>query len=48
MAATGFSLTPSAAWHWGAVHVWKCFGAYLRAESEEQVEHAVWKVSGNA
>jgi hypothetical protein len=35
---------------WGgfAIFHWRCFGAYLRAESEEQVEHAVWKVSGNA
>jgi len=26
---------------------WRCFGEYLRAESEEQVESVVWKVSSN-
>jgi hypothetical protein len=34
---------------WGgfAIFHWKCFGGYLRAESEEQVENAVWKASSN-
>lgn len=35
---------------WGgfAIFHWRCFGEYLRAESEEQVESAVWKASSNA
>jgi hypothetical protein len=27
---------------------WRCFGEYLRAESEQQVESVVWKASSNA
>ena len=34
---------------WGgfAIFHWRCFGEYLRAESEEQVESAVWEASRN-
>ena len=30
---------------WGAIAMshWQCFGAYLRSESGQQVEGAVWK-----
>jgi hypothetical protein len=27
---------------------WKCFGEYLRADSEHQLENVVWKASSNA
>jgi hypothetical protein len=32
---------------WGsfATFHWKCFGIYLRAESQPQVEDTVWKAS---
>ena len=32
---------------WGGFGIfhWRCFGEYLRVESEEQVESVVWKVS---
>jgi len=32
---------------WGgfATFHWQCFGAYLRSETEQQVEGAVWKAS---
>ncbi len=32
---------------WGgfAIFHWRCFGEYLRAESEEKVESVVWKAS---
>jgi hypothetical protein len=40
-------LSPQA-WQWGAVHVWHCFGEYLRADSERQVENVVWKASTKA
>jgi len=35
---------------WGgfAIFHWRCFGEYLRAESEQQVESVVWKASSNA
>jgi hypothetical protein len=35
---------------WGgfAIFHWPCFGEYLRAESEQQVESIVWKASRNA
>ena len=26
---------------------WRCFGEYLRADSEQQVESIVWKASSN-
>lgn len=34
---------------WGgfATFHWRCFGEYLRAESEERVESAVWEASRN-
>jgi hypothetical protein len=34
---------------WGgfAIFHWRCFGEYLRAESEERVESAVWEASRN-
>jgi len=34
---------------WGgfAIFHWRCFGEYLRAESEQQVESAVWEASTN-
>jgi hypothetical protein len=34
---------------WGgfAIFHWRCFGEYLRAESEQQVESVVWKASSN-
>ncbi len=31
-----------------SMYVWRCFGEYLRAVSEQQVESAVWKASSNA
>jgi hypothetical protein len=35
---------------WGgfAIFHWRCFGEYLRAESEQQVESVVWKASSIA
>ncbi len=32
---------------WGgfAIFHWRCFGEYLRAESEERVESVVWSAS---
>jgi hypothetical protein len=32
---------------WGgfAIFHWRCFGEYLRAESEEKVESVVWEAS---
>lgn len=32
---------------WGAFAIfhWQCFGEYLRAESEQQVESVVWEAS---
>jgi hypothetical protein len=35
---------------WGgfAIFHWRCFGEYLRAESEQQVEGVVLKASSNA
>jgi hypothetical protein len=27
---------------------WRCFGEYLRADSEQQVENVVWKASAKA
>ena len=27
---------------------WHCFGEYLRADSEQQVENVVWRASSNA
>jgi hypothetical protein len=35
---------------WGgfAIFHWRCFGVYLRAESEQQVESAAWEASRNA
>ncbi len=32
---------------WGgfAIFHWRCFGEYLRAESEQRVESAVWEAS---
>jgi hypothetical protein len=35
---------------WGgfATFRWKCFGEYLRADSERQVENVVWRASSNA
>ena len=35
---------------WGgfASFHWQCFGEYLRADSEQQVENVVWKASSNA
>ena len=34
---------------WGefAIFHWRCFGEYLRTESEQQVENAVWEASRN-
>jgi hypothetical protein len=34
---------------WGgfAIFHWRCFGEYLRAESEQKVESAVWEASAN-
>ena len=34
---------------WGgfASFHWHCFGEYLRADSEQQVENVVWKASSN-
>jgi hypothetical protein len=34
---------------WGgfAIFHWRCFGEYLRAESEERIESAVWEASRN-
>jgi len=34
---------------WGgfASFHWRCFGEYLLADSEHQVEHVVWKASRN-
>jgi hypothetical protein len=34
---------------WGgfAIFHWRCFGEYLRTESEQQVESAVWEASRN-
>jgi hypothetical protein len=40
-------LLPDHLWGGFAIFHWKCFGEYLRAESEEQVENAVWKASSN-
>ena len=35
---------------WGgfASFHWRCFGEYLRTDSEQQVENVVWKASSNA
>lgn len=35
---------------WGgfAIFHWRCFGEYLRSESEQQVENAVWQASRNS
>ena len=35
---------------WGgfARFYWRCFGEYLRADSEQQVENVVWRASTNA
>jgi hypothetical protein len=35
---------------WGAFATfhWRCFGAYLRAESEQQVEGVVWQAGSLA
>jgi hypothetical protein len=35
---------------WGgfASFHWRCFGEYLRADSERQVENVVWKATSNA
>ena len=35
---------------WGgfAIFHWRCFGEYLRTESEQQVESAVWEASRKA
>jgi hypothetical protein len=35
---------------WGgfASFHWHCFGEYLRADSEHQIENFVWKASSNA
>ena len=35
---------------WGsfASFHWPCFGEYLRADSDQQVENIVWKASSNA
>jgi hypothetical protein len=27
---------------------WRCFGEYLRADSDHQIENVVWKASRNA
>ena len=49
----GRKVQPSAKWvrcHlWGgfASFHWRCFGEYLRTDSERQVENVVWKASSN-
>jgi hypothetical protein len=35
-------------WDGFASFHWLCFGEYLRAHSEQQVEHVVWKASSNS
>jgi hypothetical protein len=40
-------LLPDQPWGGVAIFHWKCFGEHLRAESEEQVENAVWIASSN-
>jgi hypothetical protein len=35
-------------WDAFATFHWQCFGNYLRAESEQQVEDATWKASSLA
>ena len=41
-------LLPDHLWGGFAIFHWRCFGEYLRAESEQQVESVVWKASSNA
>ena len=45
MAATGSFNSLSHLWHWGAVHVWACFIALLKANGETAAEQATWKGS---
>ena len=50
----GRKVQPSENWMrchlWGAFasFYWRCFGEYLRADSEQQVEKVVWKASSKA